>query len=150
MRSSCAGLLLAIMVCFIAGLLFGVVTGVVEQAGIEGDGWSLRGNGAVIVPVCGLPVVLILVWARLAAWLHADRQSCTGGVGAGVLALSLSALTVGVSRVLFALLLLVGLPVAVLFAFTFNNRQPVGWLAAAGLTLPVAAYAGLLVGASLH
>ncbi len=148
-RSSAAGLGLTTVATFTAGVLVGMVTDAVERAGIQGNGWSLRGNGALIVPFCALPLVLIAMWLVLAWWLQADHRSCIGGVGAGMLAVLLSLLALGLSRALLPLLLLVAFAIALLIALSPGRRGTFGWLMASAVVLPIAAYAGVLAGASI-
>ncbi len=134
---------------FFAGLLLGMLTDAVESAGIEGIGWSLRGNGALIVPACGLPILLIASWAILARWLHADRLSCLGGVGVGILTLFLWLAALNVSQLLWLVLLLIALLVTFLLVRGSERQRTLGWLMASALVLPVAAYAGVLLGATV-
>lgn len=143
------GFALLTLSAILAGVLLGIVTSAVERAGIEGSGWSLRGNGALIIPACGLPPILISTWAVLARWLAADRRSCLGGVGAGVLALFISLFALNLSRDLWLLLLAISLLVALLLARRSGRPRAIGWLMASALVLPIAAYVGVLAGANL-
>jgi hypothetical protein len=43
----------------IASLLLSWVTSIVARSNMSGDGWSLAGNGALIVPLIGAPVVVM-------------------------------------------------------------------------------------------
>ncbi len=149
-RSAAAGLALLAILGFIAGVFLVIVTDAVERAGIEGAGWSLRGNGALVVPVCSFPAILIAGWALLALWLHADRRSCLGGLGAGIFALLLAGLLsyIGSSWALLSLTLLVAFVMAVLLARGTRQRRTAGWMMAGALVLPVAVCAGVLLSTS--
>ncbi len=134
---------------FMAGMLLRAVTDAVERAAIGGDGWSLSGNGALVVPVCGAPVILILGWALLARWLQADRTSCLSGLGVGIFAVLLAlVLRYIVSEVLVPLTLLAASVIALLLAHGAVERRSAGWLMAGAIVLPVAMYAGILLGGS--
>ena len=139
-----------IVASFLAGILIAALTAAVEKAGIQGEGWSLRGNGALIVPACGLPVILVVGSALLARRLGAGRRSYLLGLGAGIMALSLSAILAAYSSpALFPLLLLVAFGLALLLARIERGQGAVGLMMAASLAVPVSTYAGLRAWASL-
>lgn len=149
MRSSAASLALLAIFGFVAGVFLVIVTDAVEKAGLEGSGWSLRGNGALVVLVCGLPGILIVALALLARGLQADRRSCLAGPGAGFSALFLAwLLSFVVSWVLLPLALVVAFLIALLLARGAGQRRTVGWLMGGTLVLPVAILAGIWVAVS--
>jgi hypothetical protein len=67
----------------LAGLLVFALTTAASQSDIGGPGWSLRGNGALIVPFGLLPSLLAAGWVWLAA------RSVTRAAIAGLVALAL-------------------------------------------------------------
>ncbi len=148
--SPAAALTILTIVSFATGLLLGIVTIAVERAGIEGAGWSSRGNGALIVPACGFPVILLIGLTFLARALEADPLSCLAGPSAGLLALivagTLSSLA---SRLLLSLVLLVAIGAALFAARGSGRSRAAGWLMAGAISLSAAVYGGILVGGSL-
>ena len=64
-----------------AGLLLWLLTALATNSTI-GGGWSQRGNGALIIPLAGIPAVLAGGWAGLARWLR-GRQALPSIPGAG-------------------------------------------------------------------
>jgi hypothetical protein len=50
----------ATAVALLCGAALWLVTLAVSKSDVGGDGWSLRGNGALIVPALGLPLLLLL------------------------------------------------------------------------------------------
>jgi hypothetical protein len=67
-------------VALLGGAALWLLTLALSKSDVGGDGWSLRGNGALIVPALGLPLLLLIGewrvlrsggsgWARLAAAL---------------------------------------------------------------------------------
>ncbi len=147
-RSPAAGLGLLAVTGFTAGLLLELVTALVERAEIEGQGWSLRGNGALVVPACGLPILLILGLLLLTRWLQADRPSSLIGTGTGLLALLVALFSSATfSQALLPVILLVAFAIALLLALRSGHRS-IGWLMLGALALPLAVYAGMLFGTS--
>jgi hypothetical protein len=64
----------------LAGIVLAVATDVVSRSAVRGDGWSLAGNGALVVLFAGGPAVLAGGWAALARWRARDAR--WGAVGA--------------------------------------------------------------------
>ena len=52
---------------------------VVSRSDLAVFGSTLRGNGALVVPMAGAPAVLALGWSALALGLRADRRRVAGG-----------------------------------------------------------------------
>ncbi|MDQ3695707.1 MAG: hypothetical protein M3464_19130 [Chloroflexota bacterium] len=71
------------------GLLLWLATVLVERSGFSGDGWSLRGNGALIVPFLGLPAVLIVGTIALARRVGGSGRWWLVAVASVVLGLGL-------------------------------------------------------------
>ena len=62
----------------------------ISRTDISGDGWSLRGNGALIVPVVAGPALMAAGWAALALWFRGEPGGLTGAFLAGALTILLS------------------------------------------------------------
>jgi len=77
----------------LAGVGLAVVTDALSRSEICGANWSLSGNGALVVPVAGVPGVLVGGWTALARWRVRDRRWTAAGLTAGLVALSIGALT---------------------------------------------------------
>ena len=148
-RSFAAILALVTVLYFVAGVLLVLITAAVEQAGIEGAGWSLRGNGALIVPICGTPLLIVAGWAALLFSLRRDMRLGLGGLAAGtgvlLLAILLSYL---VARFVLPVILLAALAAAVLFARRSDWRRAFGRSLAGALLMPAALAAGFYIAVS--
>lgn len=59
----------------LAGAALWWATDWLSQSDVGGPGWSLRGNGAIIVPVIGFPLLLAAGWAALALLAQAGRRT---------------------------------------------------------------------------
>ncbi len=143
----------------IAGVLILLLGDLVSAAGPSGDGWSFRGNGALIVPFGVGPAVLAAGWTMLV--LHARSHSrwillglASGLLELAIVAVSLVPLFVGGSAAgaiagsvaqLLQLLWLVGSPVlAALLPITAHPlRRVPGWHFVAGVVLPFALIFGM-------
>jgi hypothetical protein len=84
----------------VGGLLLGVLTYVLATAGPSGPGWSLRGNGALIVPFGLGPALLAAGWTAIVGHYRSMPNWPALGVGAGLVgvalvAVSLLALAIG-------------------------------------------------------
>jgi len=77
----------------LAGIGLAVMTDALSRGEIGGANWSLSGNGALVVPVAGVPGVLVGGWTALARWRVRDRRWTAAGLAAGLVALSIGALT---------------------------------------------------------
>jgi hypothetical protein len=102
------GLLLLFGLFLLGGVLVWWLTDLVSRSDISGDGWSLRGNGALIVPVVLGPAIMAAGWAGLAVWLRGQK----GGLLAAVLAAGLAIVVAGLAG--FAPILWPGIPIPLL------------------------------------
>ena len=68
----------------VGGALLDVLSFAVAAWGPAGDGWSLRGNGALVVPLGLGPALLAGGWAALAARQRGARRWVNVGAGAGL------------------------------------------------------------------
>jgi hypothetical protein len=65
---------LALAAALAAGAVLWLLTLVLSKSDIGGDGWSLRGNGALIVPALALPLLLLIgEWRVLRSAAGATR-----------------------------------------------------------------------------
>ena len=94
---------------FVGGILLLVVTHLVANSNIQGDGWSLRGNGALVVPfglgpqLIGAGVgALILRYRRSVSWAAWGLVFLV--IGTGLVLLSVGALIVTRSPAALAVL----------------------------------------------
>jgi hypothetical protein len=91
-----------VVLLVVAGLATGIVLGLLTSAlaagGPSGEGWSLKGNGALIVPFGLGPALLAGGWATLVAHFRSMPRWPVVGLAAGV---------AGVALVLISLLALV-------------------------------------------
>jgi hypothetical protein len=99
-RSAAAALAAVAVAGLAAGLVLGLMTSLLAAEGPSGDGWSLRGNGALIVPFGLAPALLAAGWAAIVAhFRNLPRWPLLGAlaglVGVGVVVLSLVAIVVG-------------------------------------------------------
>src|SRR5690349_10953691 len=76
----------------VAGIALALLTALLSNSNIGGDGWSLSGNGALIVPFALGPAVLAAGWVMLALREAGNAAWLNGGLGAGGVALVLSLL----------------------------------------------------------
>ena len=146
----------------IAGVLIMLLASLVSTAGPSGDGWSFRGNGALIVPFGIAPAVLASGWTMLILHRRSHSRWILLGIVAGLLELAILAVSVvalvaggsqtGASVSLFAqplqLVIMVGSPVLaiVLPAPTHRRIRPSWWHLLAGVMLPLALIIGLVIG----
>lgn len=146
----------------IAGVLITILTNFVSTSGPSADGWSFRGNGALVVPFGLGPVVLAAGWTMLV--LHGRSHprwiflgTLVGLLELAILAVGIVALVVGGSAVggavsAFAqplqVLVMVGSPAAAAFLrITSDVRTRPAWSHFLGaLTLPVGLIVGLVIG----
>ena len=149
-----------------AGVVLWLLTIAVSRSRISGNGWSLSGNGALIVPFGIGPALIAGGWAGIILRIRGYREWLRLGIGAagiGILfvLLSLLALIVlgGTSlgqrvTVLFELLsflwLLAGPMIALLLPGNPGaGRRPMRWSVGAAVLLPIALLAGCQAGASV-
>jgi hypothetical protein len=72
-----------------AGVALGLLTYLLAEQGPEGSGWSLRGNGALIVPFGFGPAVFAAGWTAVAAHFGGRRRWRELGAGAGAIGAAL-------------------------------------------------------------
>ena len=88
-----------VLLCAIAGAIIDLITYWVAAAGPVGEGWSFRGNGALVVPIGIGPAVLAGGWSTLVLMHRRVARPATWGIGAALIgavpaALSVAALVV--------------------------------------------------------
>jgi hypothetical protein len=72
----------AIVIGVVAGVLLDVTAFLVARYGPQADGWSLRGNGALIVPIGLGPAILAGGWTALASHYRGSPRWLVLGVAA--------------------------------------------------------------------
>jgi hypothetical protein len=75
------------LVGLLVGALLWVLTDVLGKSDIGGPGWSLRGNGALVVPFAGGPAALTAGWSMLTLWQRAHGKWLVAGLVGGCLTL---------------------------------------------------------------
>jgi hypothetical protein len=100
MRPAAVGLTAVAVAGLATGVVLGLVTSLLTASGPSGHGWSLRGNGALIVPFGLAPALVAAGWAAIVAHLRSLPQwpvlgALAGLVGLGLVILSFVALVVG-------------------------------------------------------
>jgi len=146
----------------VAGVLIQLLSNVIATVGPSGDGWSFRGNGALIIPFGVGPAVLAAGWTMLILQGRSNPRWVLLGVAAGllelaILAVGVVALVVGGSEVgasasaiaqPLQLLVMVGAPVvvALLPRPVSLRRRMTLWHFFAAAILPLAVVAGLVIG----
>lgn len=105
LATTALGMVLFFVVFAAGGALAWWLMDVISRTDISGDGWSLRGNGALIVPVVVGPALLAAGWASLAQWFRGERWGLLSGLLAGLATIVLS----GAAG--FAPILLPGVPI---------------------------------------
>jgi len=151
----------AVLLGLVGGLLLGVLTNVVSQYGPSANGWSLKGNGALFVPLGIGPAMVCGAWTALV--LHSAQRSrwWQTGVGAGLVGASLIGLgtakpfLVGnaagwfdTATILAAWVWTVAAPLAAVVV-TRGSQRNVPWYVAAGLLFVLAAEGGYLAAQAL-
>ena len=74
----------AIVIGLVAGVALDAVAFLVARYGPQADGWSLRGNGALVVPIGLGPAILAGGWTALAAHYRGYPRWAVLGVAAGL------------------------------------------------------------------
>ena len=152
----------------LAGLLLWLLTFVLTRSRISGDGWSLSGNGALIIPFGVGPAVVAGGWAAIILrmrghprWLRLGIASIlvglalTAGSLLSLIAFGPRARDAGATASLFFGFLLYGwllasaIVAAMIPAPDPERGGPPFWSIAAILLLPVTLMAGCSVGAGL-
>jgi hypothetical protein len=158
-----AGLLALIFL--IAGLCLWFLTIAVSRGNISGDGWSLSGNGALIVPFGIGPALVAGGWAGIILRMRGHPRWWLLGIGAALVGLGLTAASLlslllfgprsrdaGAAASLFFGFVLYGwllgsaIVAALIPAPDPARRGPPFWSIAALLLLPVTLIAGCEVG----
>jgi hypothetical protein len=150
-RNKALGLVLA--VGLIGGQAVQRATLALSNTEIGGPGWTLRGNGALVVVFGGVAMLLAAGWVVLAqrAW----RSTVAAGVLTLVLELGFVLLPVLVGpdapwlATIAPLYLIVPIVLPLLVALPFVARRWSGWLALLSLLWLVAVLAGLWLGTRL-
>jgi len=75
----------AILIGLLAGVFLDVLTFLVARYGPQADGWSFRGNGALVVPFSIGPAVLAGGWTALASRYRGFPRWLVLGLAAGVI-----------------------------------------------------------------
>ena len=139
----------------VAGFLLGLLAFVVARYGFQGDGWSLRGNGALIVPFGLGPSLLTGGWTALVLharlhprWLRLGTaagvfSACLVGANVGLLALGPAAAEVSQALLLANLVLIILAPLVAGFARRRSRVSASSW---ATHILAAVAYAAGIVG----
>ena len=151
----------ALVLGLIGGLLLGVLTDLVARYGPSGSGWSLRGNGALFVPLGIGPAVVGGGWTALALRsAHRERWWQLGvvaglvgvaliGIGIGKLfVLGLGAGWLDTVTLLAAWAWTVIAPLAALIVTRGSDRE-VFWHLTAVLMLPLTVVGGFLAAQAL-
>jgi hypothetical protein len=146
----------------IAGFLIMSLANVLSTSGPAGDGWSFRGNGALIVPFGLGPVVLAAGWTMFVLHGRSHPRWIFLGTLAGllelaILAIGIAALVVGGSAVGTAVsafaqpiqvLVMVAIPVvaAVIQTSASVHTRPSWSHYLSALALPIGLLVGFVVG----
>jgi hypothetical protein len=152
----------------IAGLLLWILTLALSRSPLSGDGWSLSGNGALIIPFGIGPAVVAGGWAAIILRMRGHPRWLQLGIGSGLVGLAFTAGSLlsliafgprardaGATASLFFGFLLYGwllasaIVAAMIPAPDPEQRGPPFWSIAAILLLPVTLIAGCSAGAGL-
>jgi hypothetical protein len=151
-------------IALLAGLALWVLTIAVSRSNLSGNGWSLSGNGALIVPFGIGPALVAGGWAAIIlrlrghpSWLRLGLVA--GGIGILLVIASLLSLVVlgaasgGVgpnASIFFELLgflwVLASPVIAFLLPLSRTARRPIRWSIGAAVLLPIALIAGCQAG----
>src|SRR5437588_3016837 len=74
-----------------AGIILWIVTMLLSRSDISGNGWSLAGNGALIVPFGLGPAFVAGGWAGIVLRMRGHPRSLQLGIGSGLIGLALVA-----------------------------------------------------------
>src|SRR3984893_15268765 len=152
----------------LAGVLLWLLTFVLTRSRISGDGWSLSGNGALIIPFGIGPAVVAGGWAAIILRMRGHSRWLQLGIGSGLIGLGLTAGSLlsliafrprardggGAASLFFGFLLYGWLLASAIVAATIpapdpERRGPPLWSVAAILLMPVTLIAGSAPGAGL-
>lgn len=149
----------------IAGVVIMFLAKLVDVWGPSGDGWSYRGNGALVVPFELGPVVLAAGWTMLILHGRSHARWIVFGVAAALVELAIAAvsnvaLVVGGSAVggavslvaqpIMVLVIVVSPAVALFFPMSGVVRTRPAWSHFfSAMMLPVGLIVGLIIGGFL-
>src|SRR6202022_2814297 len=75
----------------VAGIALWILTAALSRLQISGNGWSLSGNGALIIPFGLGPAVVAGGWAAIILRMRGHPRWLQLGVGSGLIGLALTA-----------------------------------------------------------
>src|ERR1700737_299135 len=152
----------------VAGIALWILAAVLSRVQISGNGWSLSGNGALIIPFGLGPAVVAGGWAAIILRMRGHPRWLQFGIGSGLVGLALTGGSLlsliafgpagrdaGATASLFFGFLLYGwLLASAIVATTIRAPDPARpgppfWSIAARLLLPVPLIAGCEAGAGL-
>ncbi|MEA2633958.1 MAG: hypothetical protein QOH92_725 [Chloroflexota bacterium] len=156
------------LVGVVAGLGLWVLTIAVSRGGLSGDGWSLSGNGALIVPFGIGPALVAGGWAGIILRMRGHPRWLLLGIGSALIGLALAAASLLVLVVFGPRSRDAGLAASLFFGFVLygwllgsaivaalvrapdpDRRGPPFWSIAAMLLLPITLIAGCEAGAGV-
>jgi len=82
---------LVALIGLVAGLCLWILTIALIRGNVSGDGWTLSGNGALVVPFGIGPAVVAGGWAATILRMRGHRRWLLLGVGSGLVGLALTA-----------------------------------------------------------
>jgi len=152
----------------LAGIVLWLLTSFVSRSHISGNGWSLSGNGALIVPFGLGPAIVAGGWAAIILRMRSHPRWLQLGGGSGLIGLALvagsllSIIVFGPSNrdagstaslffgfLLYGWLLASAITAAMIPAPDPDRKGPPFWSIAAILLLPVTLIAGCEAGATV-
>ena len=80
-----------VLLGILAGIVLWLLTNLVTQSNISGNGWSLSGNGALIVPFGLGPAIVAGGWAAIILRMRGHPRWLQLGIGSGLVGLALVA-----------------------------------------------------------
>jgi hypothetical protein len=136
-----------------------LIGALVSRFGPSGNGWSFRGNGALIVAFGVGPAVLVGGWTMLVLHARRYRRWLALGVGAGLVGVAIPLLSIvllvaagsdvgalaAATAQLLELAWLLGAPVLAAVLPLSGHRDLPGWHVLAGIALPIALLLGQLL-----
>ena len=80
-----------VLLGILAGIVLWLLTNLVTRSNISGNGWSLSGNGALIVPFGLGPAIVAGGWAAIILRMRGHPRWLQLGIGSGLVGLALVA-----------------------------------------------------------
>src|SRR5438876_7809220 len=80
-----------VLLGILAGIVLWLLTNLVTRSNISGNGWSLSGNGALIVPFGLGPTIVAGGWAAIILRMRGHPRWLQLGIGSGLVGLALTA-----------------------------------------------------------